>query len=151
MVVISVDATAHLRTASRPQPAPQIVPIFGAEAAGAEDDLKVDVSSRIRFAQAAKRISSTLEAPDALRLIDYGVCPIRTLHVRGVNAKHRPFATSLGQGPSRRIKRPPVVCHDDGSRSFDPVDYVEGHGYPLWLTALHRMRSPEAGGRCSLR
>jgi len=103
------------------------VPIFRAGAAGAENDLKVDVSSGIRFAQAAKRISSTLETANALMLIDHSVCPIRTFNSRGINAKYRPFATSLGQGPSRRIKRPPVVCHDDGSRSFDPVDDVEGH------------------------
>jgi len=151
MVVISVDATAHLRTASRAQPAPQIVPIFEAGAAGAEDDLKVDVSSRIRFAQAAKRISSSLETANALGLIDHSVCPIRTFHIRGINPKYRPFATSLGQSPSRRIKRPPVVCHDYGSRSFDPIDDVEGHGLSPVATALHRMRSPEAGGRCSLR
>src|SRR6266851_4408983 len=89
--------------------------------------LEFDVSPGIAFTQAPERISGALEAANALSLIDRGVCPIRTVHARGVDAKHSTFATSLGQVPPRHIKLAPVVRHDDGSRSFDPVDDVERH------------------------
>src|SRR5437016_4135946 len=100
--------------------------------------LKFDVSTGIRVAQVPKRISGALDPANALGLIDYGICPIRTFRARAIDAKHRPFAASLGQGPSRRFERVAVVCHDDGSYPFDPVDDVEGHRL-----------SPAAHGRAS--
>ena len=118
---------------------------------GAGITLQLHVSPRVRFTQALKRFSGALEAASALRFIGDRFCPIRTLRARGVNPKHRPFATPLGQGTSRYIERAAVVRHNDGSRPFDPVDDVEGHRFILGVfTAAHRMRSPEAGGRYSL-
>src|SRR5438132_10783085 len=89
--------------------------------------LQLDVYARIGFAKPLKRLAGALEPANAFSFIDHSLSPIGRFPGCSIDAQDGPLASALRQASPRYIEFGSILRYNDGNRSLDSIDHVEGH------------------------